>query len=284
MTAILIVRVGSQRPGDPAAPARTSDVITRTNSCQDTESEGVVAILTTPRAAPARTSARRPTKPLAAGRRVHGSVGAVRILLDYRPALRERTGVGEYVHQLARALAAGPDEVDRVHVLLEGPARSAGDAAELAPGPDRRSADSGASAECGLAPVRLAAGRVARRRTVRRRALAQPRGAAHRARRRRSSPCTTSDFLDHPGARVGRNAAATTRPRSAPAPRAADAVVVPSRYTAEQVDVAARRAIRPGLRLSPRPAAWLDRRPSTGGRARDPARSTRAAASCSSAR
>ena len=34
-----------------------------------------------------------------------GSFGAVRILLDYRPALRERTGVGEYVHQLARALA-----------------------------------------------------------------------------------------------------------------------------------------------------------------------------------
>ncbi len=29
----------------------------------------------------------------------------VRILIDYRPALRERTGVGEYVHQLARALA-----------------------------------------------------------------------------------------------------------------------------------------------------------------------------------
>ncbi len=29
----------------------------------------------------------------------------MRVLLDYRPALRERTGVGEYVHQLARALA-----------------------------------------------------------------------------------------------------------------------------------------------------------------------------------
>ncbi|MBP7568847.1 MAG: glycosyltransferase family 4 protein [Acidobacteria bacterium] len=28
----------------------------------------------------------------------------MRLLLDYRPALRERTGVGEYVHQLARAL------------------------------------------------------------------------------------------------------------------------------------------------------------------------------------
>jgi glycosyltransferase involved in cell wall biosynthesis len=38
--------------------------------------------------------------------------GSVRILLDYRPALRERTGVGEFVHELARALArTGPDEV-----------------------------------------------------------------------------------------------------------------------------------------------------------------------------
>lgn len=30
----------------------------------------------------------------------------MRILLDYRPALRQRTGVGEYVHELARALVA----------------------------------------------------------------------------------------------------------------------------------------------------------------------------------
>lgn len=29
----------------------------------------------------------------------------MRILLDYRPALRERTGVGEYLHEVARALA-----------------------------------------------------------------------------------------------------------------------------------------------------------------------------------
>jgi glycosyltransferase involved in cell wall biosynthesis len=35
----------------------------------------------------------------------------VRILIDYRPALRHRTGVGEYVHQLACALAA--QRVDR---------------------------------------------------------------------------------------------------------------------------------------------------------------------------
>ena len=30
----------------------------------------------------------------------------MRILVDYRPALRERTGVGEYVHQAATALVA----------------------------------------------------------------------------------------------------------------------------------------------------------------------------------
>jgi glycosyltransferase involved in cell wall biosynthesis len=35
----------------------------------------------------------------------------LRILLDYRPALRQRTGVGEYVHELARAIVAtsGPN-------------------------------------------------------------------------------------------------------------------------------------------------------------------------------
>ena len=36
----------------------------------------------------------------------------MRILVDYRPALRERTGVGEYIHQLVRAYAArNEDEV-----------------------------------------------------------------------------------------------------------------------------------------------------------------------------
>ena len=36
----------------------------------------------------------------------------MRILVDYRPALRERTGVGEYMHQLVRAYTAqGEDEV-----------------------------------------------------------------------------------------------------------------------------------------------------------------------------
>ncbi len=36
----------------------------------------------------------------------------MRILVDYRPALRERTGVGEYVHELVKALA-GPAEPGR---------------------------------------------------------------------------------------------------------------------------------------------------------------------------
>lgn len=35
-----------------------------------------------------------------------GTLFAVRIVVDYRPALRERTGVGEYVHELVKALAA----------------------------------------------------------------------------------------------------------------------------------------------------------------------------------
>src|SRR6266849_3009314 len=34
----------------------------------------------------------------------HPASSALRILIDYRPALRQRTGVGEYVHELARAL------------------------------------------------------------------------------------------------------------------------------------------------------------------------------------
>jgi glycosyltransferase involved in cell wall biosynthesis len=44
----------------------------------------------------------------------------VRALIDYRPALRERSGVGEYTHQLVRALAAGtnPAGSDPVDVTV----------------------------------------------------------------------------------------------------------------------------------------------------------------------
>jgi len=38
----------------------------------------------------------------------------VHILIDYRPALRERTGVGEYAHQLARAVAGLLAQNDRL--------------------------------------------------------------------------------------------------------------------------------------------------------------------------
>jgi glycosyltransferase involved in cell wall biosynthesis len=42
----------------------------------------------------------------------------LRILLDYRPALRQRTGVGEYVHELARALiASSPDGQESLHLF-----------------------------------------------------------------------------------------------------------------------------------------------------------------------
>ncbi len=42
-----------------------------------------------------------------------GTLLAVRILVDYRPALRQRTGVGEFVHGLAKALCA-TDSSDEV--------------------------------------------------------------------------------------------------------------------------------------------------------------------------
>lgn len=42
---------------------------------------------------------------------------AVRILLDYRPALRARTGVGEYAHEIARALIRQIGPADAVTVF-----------------------------------------------------------------------------------------------------------------------------------------------------------------------
>ena len=38
----------------------------------------------------------------------------VRVVIDYRPALRQRSGVGEYIHHLATHLAAGPGRDDEV--------------------------------------------------------------------------------------------------------------------------------------------------------------------------
>ena len=41
----------------------------------------------------------------------------VRILLDYRPALRQRTGVGQYVHELARAIPAALRSGERLRLF-----------------------------------------------------------------------------------------------------------------------------------------------------------------------
>ena len=90
-------------------------------------------------------------------------VRGVRILVDYRPALRERTGVGEFVHELARALNASGvrrgRQPDAFHRVVAGSAR---------PGLEplarrrrrRRSTDSGSGADLGMEPPRMAAGRV----------------------------------------------------------------------------------------------------------------------------
>jgi glycosyltransferase involved in cell wall biosynthesis len=42
----------------------------------------------------------------------------VRVLLDYRPALRERSGVGEYTHALAAALLDGPSREGAIELTL----------------------------------------------------------------------------------------------------------------------------------------------------------------------
>jgi glycosyltransferase involved in cell wall biosynthesis len=42
----------------------------------------------------------------------------LRVLIDYRPALGERSGVGEYVHQLAGALTGGPRIPKEIEVTL----------------------------------------------------------------------------------------------------------------------------------------------------------------------
>ena len=116
----------------------------------------------------------------------------VRILLDYRPALRQRTGVGEYVHELAAALLPRlrPSRVaDAVLELVEGPpgpptpCRAPASSMPACPGP---------RAEPGLASAGVAAGRAVRR-SRRRRPLDAPAAAAEPAcAPSASSPSTTS--------------------------------------------------------------------------------------------
>ncbi len=56
----------------------------------------------------------------------------MRILLDYRPALRQRTGVGEYVHELTRALLAAEVHPPDVVTLFSASLRDRMDRTDLA--------------------------------------------------------------------------------------------------------------------------------------------------------
>ncbi len=69
----------------------------------------------------------------------HGTLSHVRILVDYRPALRQRTGVGEYIHELIRAYAGAYDDDVVVFTSSWRDRPPAGLAAELGAGiVDRR--------------------------------------------------------------------------------------------------------------------------------------------------
>ncbi len=172
----------------------------------------------------------------------------VRILLDYRPALRQRTGVGEYVARAGRA----PSRPAR------GPGRHADAVFELVGGPPapRRGPRRGADRRAAI-PVRI---------------LNLP-GIAWGGRRSSGSPGRWTSTHSHaPPADAGRHGGAgrhhprsvlprpirATRPRNPPRLRGAGrrprparpiAVVVVSDYTRRMVQRAARRAAGPDRRL-----------------------------------
>ncbi len=204
MTAIFIP-VGScaDRRGTRDAP-KSRDVNTSANTCQDTEGQAL------------NTCARLPAQ---------ASVPPVRILIDYRPALRQRTGVGEYVHQLARALAE--QRVDRsverraataglartptrggLHEFLEGPAvarrrrRPRAGASGWSTDESRSAGSTPHGTALGWPPVEWLTGR-----TLRRRPLPRTPAPALDARAAGLVTIHDLDFLAHPGADARRNAA-----------------------------------------------------------------------------
>ena len=135
----------------------------------------------------------------------------MRILLDYRPALRTRTGVGEYAHELASALTRQLTAGDRL-VLFSSSWKD-----RLAPGvvpgaDSRRRPGPRHVPQPGLAPPRVAAYRTLRRRG-RRRPLDASADDAGASARLRSSRFTTSISSTRPKARRPRFAATTRRSR-----------------------------------------------------------------------
>ncbi len=152
----------------------------------------------------------------------------MRILVDYRPALRARTGVGEYIHQLVRAYTATHhDECRGLHELVEGPARAHARRRAAAPG------SSTAECRCGaqLSLASASSGRRSRRWPGRVDVV----HAAHPLlipSRHAAQVVTIHDlfFLDHPE-RV-RDEIRRDYPALAPAhARRADAVITSSRAT-----------------------------------------------------
>ena len=174
----------------------------------------------------------------------------VRILLDYRPALRQRTGVGQYVHELAAAMQPGLRAGESL-VLFSSSWKD-----RLAP-----DALPGAGVVDARVPVRLlnlAWHRLERPRVER---LAGPVDIAHSthpllmpAGRRAVKVVTVYDldFLDHPGrtrAEIRRDYPALAARHA----RRADLVVVISEHTARQVE--SRLGVRPDRIVLCRPGA-----------------------------
>lgn len=183
----------------------------------------------------------------------------VRILLDYRPALRHRTGVGEFAHQMAAALVRLGERADRITLfssswkdrLSHGPIPGAGTL-------DRRipvSVLNFAWHRLGWPPVELLGGKADVVWSLH--PLLMPSTAA-------AQVITIYDlyFLDHPestGAEVRRDYAPLVRGHAA----RADAIIVISEYTKAQVvsklDV-------PPEKIAvcvPGAPAWRPREPST---------------------
>lgn len=156
----------------------------------------------------------------------------VRILLDYRPALRERTGVGEYAHQLAAALARLMQPAD--HLTLFSSSWK-----------DRLPADRvpGASVVDARVPVRLLNAAWHRLGWPPVEQFAGAIDVAHSMHpllmpARRAARIVTVhdlDFLDHPERTRGeiRRDYASLAPAHA---RRADAVIAVSRFTAGEVE------------------------------------------------
>ena len=156
----------------------------------------------------------------------------MRVLVDYRPALRQRTGVGEYMHELVRAYAAA-HPADDVAVLTS--------SWRARPAPET-SARLGARVVDRAVPVGLLNWLWHRREWPPIEALAGEVDVIHAAHpllipsRRAAQVVTVHDlfFLAHPertSAEIRRDYA-TLAPRHA---RRADAIVTPSAYTRDLV-------------------------------------------------